>query len=296
MTTKKARTRAQQGCISDLPRFVELIRVSSRLQLELDTAENQRRALDQLAKRRPGRRIERIEALAVSGAIPLHETRQGKQLLDLAAQGFDELRLWDVDRGLGARAEDPADRLALLSLAREAGAVIVDRNEQIVDPGDELGEMSFILRTFFAAQERRKIIARTRAGRERIAADGGYAGGGHLPYGLEWNATERKFEIDEERAAYVRDSFAGVWKEQSATLSLGSSMRVASQPGWAVAGTAIPYGACCETLPISGNGHRSGSPWRYPPSSRSRCGTMSNANWIGASSAGARAKRPGAYL
>lgn len=204
---KRAKKPANRKRCTDVLRYVELIRVSSRIQAEQDTAENQRRALNRLAKRRPGTRLERIEALAVSGAIPLHETPQGKQLLDLANEGFEELRLWDLDRSLGARAEDPADRLAILSLAREAGAVIVDRTEQVIDPKDELGEMSFILRTFFAAQERRKIIARTRAGRERIAADGGYAGGGHLPYGLSWDSTNREFKIDEERAVFVRELF-----------------------------------------------------------------------------------------
>ncbi|MCG8420615.1 MAG: hypothetical protein MJE77_22065, partial [Proteobacteria bacterium] len=88
-------------------RYVELIRISGRGQVERETPESQRRSLDRLARMRPGMRIARIEALAVSAAIPLEQTDQGQQLLELASDGFDELRLWDVDRGLGARADDP---------------------------------------------------------------------------------------------------------------------------------------------------------------------------------------------
>ena len=189
------------------PRYVELIRVSGRTQVERETPESQRRSLDQLARARPGVRIARIEALAVSAAIPLEQTEQGQQLLGLASDGFDELRLWDVDRGLGARADDPRDRLAIFGIAREADAVIVDCNGRVIDPSKELGELDYYLRTFFAAQERRKIAQRTQAGRKRIAADGGYAGAGSMPYGLDWDRHQRKWSIDESRAEIVREMY-----------------------------------------------------------------------------------------
>ncbi|MCG8417082.1 MAG: recombinase family protein, partial [Proteobacteria bacterium] len=160
-----------------------------------------------LSRTRPGIRIARIEALAVSAAIPLEQTEQGQQLLKLASNGFDELRLWDVDRGLGSRADDPRDRLAIFGIAREADAVIVDCSERVIDPNKELGELDYYLRTFFAAQERRKIAQRTRAGRKRIAADGGYAGAGFIPYGLTWDRNKRQWGIDCHRAAIVRDMF-----------------------------------------------------------------------------------------
>ncbi|MCG8420848.1 MAG: recombinase family protein, partial [Proteobacteria bacterium] len=189
------------------PRYVELIRVSGRGQVERETPESQRRSLDRLSRTRPGIRIARIEALAVSAAIPLEQTEQGQQLLELASGGFDELRLWDVDRGLGSRADDPRDRLAIFGIAREANAVIVDCSERVIDPSKELGELDYYLRTFFAAQERRKIAQRTRAGRKRIAAEGGYAGAGFIPYGLTWDRSKRQWGIDECRAAIVRDMF-----------------------------------------------------------------------------------------
>ncbi|MCG8425602.1 MAG: recombinase family protein [Proteobacteria bacterium] len=188
-------------------RYVELIRVSGRGQVERETPESQRRSLDRLARTRPGIRIARIEALAVSAAIPLEQTDQGQQLIELASGGFDELRLWDVDRGLGARADDPRDRLAIFGIAREADAVIVDCSERVIDPNKELGELDYYLRTFFAAQERRKTAKRTRAGRKRIAADGGYAGAGFIPYGLTWDRTRRQWGIDCYRAAIVRDAY-----------------------------------------------------------------------------------------
>lgn len=189
------------------PRYVELIRVSGQAQVKAETPESQRRALDQLALSRPGIRIARLEALAVSGAIPLHETEQGQELLTLAAEGFDELRLWDIDRGLGARADDPRDRLAIFSTAREANAVLIDCGGRVIDPKLEVGELDYYLRTFFAAQERRKIVQRTRAGRQRIAADGGYTGAGLLPYGLEWDRNAKCWSINEEHAAIIREIY-----------------------------------------------------------------------------------------
>ena len=189
------------------PRYVELVRVSGRNQVERETPESQRRDLDRLARSRPGIRIARIEALAVSAALPIEQTVQGQQLLALAGDGFDELRLWDVDRGLGARADDPRDRLAVFGMAREAGAVIVDCSGRVIDPEKEMGELDYYLRTFFAAQERRKIVQRTRAGKQRVAADGEYSGAGFLPYGLEWNRDRRQWSIDETRAAIVREVY-----------------------------------------------------------------------------------------
>ena len=70
--------------------------------------------------------------------MPVEQAEQGQQLLELAGDGFDELRLWDVDRGLGARADDSRDRLAIFSIAREADAVIVDCNGRVIDPSKEL--------------------------------------------------------------------------------------------------------------------------------------------------------------
>ncbi|MCG8419612.1 MAG: hypothetical protein MJE77_16900, partial [Proteobacteria bacterium] len=126
---------ADSGCEQAMgPRYVELVRVSGRSQVERETPESQRRALEQLARRHPGIRVARIEALAVSAAIPLEQTAQGRELLALADDGFDELRLWDIDRGLGARADDPRDRLAIFGIAREADAVIVDCAGRIIDP------------------------------------------------------------------------------------------------------------------------------------------------------------------
>ncbi|MCG8419253.1 MAG: recombinase family protein, partial [Proteobacteria bacterium] len=71
----------------------------------------------------------------------------------------------------------------------------------------ELGELDYYLRTFFAAQERRKIAQRTQAGRKRIAADGGYTGAGFVPYGLDWDRNRREWSIDCYRAAIVRDVY-----------------------------------------------------------------------------------------
>ncbi len=160
--------------MNEQPRYVELVRVSTSKQEEAGTPENQRKALDRLRTQRPGVLLDRIEALAISGATPLDQTAQGRALRALAQQGMDELRVWDIDRCLGARADDPRDRLAILSIVMDASAVIVDCRGHMINPLDEsgMGELDYYLRTFFAAQERKKIVARTRAGRQRAAENG----------------------------------------------------------------------------------------------------------------------------
>lgn len=184
--------------------FVELVRVSTTGQAERGTPEIQRHALDQLAEHRPGQCIERIEALGVSGARPIHETREGRRLLELAAAGFDELRLWDMDRALGARADDPRDRLAILSVAKQAGAVIVDCTGKVIDPESMVGELEVYLRGLFAATERKKINERMTAGKKRAAARGKVAVA-YPPYGYHHTRNNDKgVTIVEEHAEVVR--------------------------------------------------------------------------------------------
>lgn len=89
-----------------LPRFVELVRVSGAAQVKKDTPESQRQTLDRLRAQRPGLLVERIEALAVSAAIPLHQTESGRRLIQLAqSKAFDELRASQtpIDRSAGAQ-------------------------------------------------------------------------------------------------------------------------------------------------------------------------------------------------
>lgn len=188
-----------------LPRFVELIRVSSQGQADRDTPARQRSELDRFRLRRPGALVERIEAVA-SGALPLDQTPEGRRISHLARAGaFDELRIAELDRVLGGRADDPRDRLAVFSMALDAGAVLVDTSGQVIDPADEsgMGEMSYYLKTFMGSRERKLILRRTMGGRRRCALEGKFIGG-HFTFWLKWDKTTKAVTVLEERVKIIK--------------------------------------------------------------------------------------------
>jgi len=88
------------------------------------------------------------------------------------AREFDEIRIFDLDRL--TRSDNAQERMAIFVMIMDAGAVIVDRNGRETNPADTsgMGELDFYLRTFFSAQERKKIVDRTIGGRKRTAAQG----------------------------------------------------------------------------------------------------------------------------
>lgn len=187
-----------------LPRVVELVRVSSDGQHDRGTPDAQRHALDRLREQRPGRIIARIDPPhGVSGALPVDQRPDILELRRLVEQhGLDELRVYDLDRL--SRAESPLDRLAVLAICADAGAVIVDASGRELDPRSDAGELTYYLHTLFARQERRRLLARTSAGRQRKAREGKLAGG-TLPYALRWTGVE--VVVDEDAAAVVRRIF-----------------------------------------------------------------------------------------
>lgn len=151
-----------------LPVAIEWVRVSSAAQAEADTHVAQRRALDELLKRRPAQVVERVEALGVSGALPIHartDVSRVQQLIE--AGGVDELRVVALDRI--TRAEHLADRLHVLMLCERHRVLIVEAGGRVVDPQEDLGQVEFVMRSAWAKQERHRITARTTEGKERCA-------------------------------------------------------------------------------------------------------------------------------
>jgi hypothetical protein len=125
-----------------VPRYVEMIRVSTKGQADSDTPELQRRALDRLRERRPGTLVERIEALGQSGAAPFDERPDLMRLLELSKAGaFDEVRVYAIDRL--TRSYEPDERWDIWKLVRKAGAVIVDANDNVIDPADRSGASEY---------------------------------------------------------------------------------------------------------------------------------------------------------
>src|SRR2546427_796511 len=190
-----------------LPRYVELVRVSSKGQSDRDTPEQQRAALDKLRKSRPGVLVDRIEdgATGLSGAKGVSERPDLQRLKKYSEQqAFDEIRVAHLDRL--TRAEDPRDQFEVWGFAKDAGALIVDCSGAEIDSTTKMGRIQFFFGTMANAEEREKINARTHGGRVRAALDGGKYGG-HTPYGLTYEPKAKKWSLDPATAPVVQRIF-----------------------------------------------------------------------------------------
>lgn len=187
-----------------LPRFVELVRVSGAGQAARDTPEDQRRALEQLRRSRPGAFVERIDE-AISASIDSAHRSDLARLLELGrARAFDELRVRHLDRC--TRHDDPRERFVVYGIVRDAGAVIVSADGQVIDPATDAGELSYYVQTLAAAQERRRIVERTREAKERLVREGRLVNG-RPPWGRTFDARTGRWGIDKATAATYRRLF-----------------------------------------------------------------------------------------
>jgi DNA invertase Pin-like site-specific DNA recombinase len=194
-----------------LPRYVELVRVSSQGQADRDTPQDQRAALDRLRASRPGVLVARIDE-AISGALAAENRSDVRRLFELAAaKAFDEVRVRHVDRL--TRHDDPRERFAIYGAIRDAGAVIVDASGHVIDPRGSLGEVDYYLQTWMAAGERRRIIERTRAAKDRLVREGRLVHG-RPPFGRTWDK-KKGWGIDAPRADVYRRLFELVLEGRS---------------------------------------------------------------------------------
>ncbi|ABC83384.1 recombinase family protein [Anaeromyxobacter dehalogenans] len=178
------------------PRFIELIRVSTSAQADRDTPEDQRAALKRLRLSRPGMLVETIE-FAVSGAKATADRPDIRRLAQLADEvGFDEVRVRHLDRL--TRHADPDEQEAVFGIIRRAHAVIVEADGSITDPRTMTGRILAIVRAEGAAEERRKIVERTVAGKRRAAQEGRLIIG-FPPYGRRFDKMHG-WTLDPERA------------------------------------------------------------------------------------------------
>lgn len=195
-----------------LPRFVELVRVSSAGQADRDTPADQRAALDRLRLQRPGVLVERIE-LQVSGAAAGADRPDLQRVTALARdRAFDELRVRHLDRL--TRHENPAERFTIFSVLADAGAVIVDAGGRVTDPRSELGELDYYIQTMVAARERKRILERTMAAKARLAASGRLVCS-TPPWGRTFDKTSGRWGVDVVQIAVYRRLFDLVLRGRS---------------------------------------------------------------------------------
>jgi len=186
-----------------LPRCVELIRVSGMAQAERDTPADQRRALDELRRRRPAIVIARIEegAAGLSGRLPLERRPDLLQLREiLESQPVNEVRVRHLDRL--TRSIDPLERALILSMCRRASALMVEASGETLDPRSTAGEITWCVKSIAMAEEVEKIRIRTMEARQRKAGEGCLQNS--PPYGRTWDkATGWGYDV-QERAVYER--------------------------------------------------------------------------------------------
>lgn len=182
---------------------IEWVRVSSDGQADAGTHEAQRAELDRLRAIRPATIVERVEALGISGALPIAQRPDVRQVEAIIVRGgVDELRVVSLDRI--TRAESLDDRLHVLLLCARHGVRIVETSGRVIDPREDLGAVEYVMRAGWAKQERERIRARTIAGRQRAAREG-RLGFGHPCWPYLWERDH--VEVDEDGAQVVRRIF-----------------------------------------------------------------------------------------
>jgi site-specific DNA recombinase len=159
-------------------------RVSSDLQKEKDTIENQRVALERFLHDNAGLRLyHHYEDNGFSGSLPLAERPGGAQMLrDGAAGHFAQIIVTRADR-LG---RDKIDLLIVRRRLQELGVKLTATQENLDDT------LGYDIRAILADHERLQILERSAAGMERAARDGRYTGGiaslGYSVHGRKQNA------------------------------------------------------------------------------------------------------------
>jgi site-specific DNA recombinase len=189
------------------PRVIQQLRVSSRGQLDNENLNVQRTALARLLKEVDGAIVTTIDEGAVSGAADLINRPSLKRLDELAGQ-YDELHVFKLDRI--TRHKNPMVRFAVYSAVAAAGAIIRDCFGNVIDPKDEVGELSYYFQTFMASKENKKIAERTTAGKiEKAKLDRP----NRAPYGRVWSKGDLRHGVpgewllDPEKAAIYKSLF-----------------------------------------------------------------------------------------
>lgn len=189
-------------------------RVSSAGQRERHTIENQLRTLPAFVEAQgwklAGTYVDDGRS-AKTGAL---DKREGFAQLLVAAERkkFDVLAIVDVDRL--TRTDSIEERARILGPFQRLGIRIVSPTGGELDLQTMFGEVSALFQALGAAQERKKLIERIKAGKLRAIAEGRKPAG-PTPFGLTYHRPTGAWSIDEEAAAIVREIFTRVASGQS---------------------------------------------------------------------------------
>ena len=138
-----------------LPRFVEIVRVSTQGQADKNTPEIQHQDLDRLRESRPGIPVERIGTTFLSQA----RTRGGDQILEIRLAGAPDLDPWRrVDEGglVGLAPREPGPQIEVFGDEPDTlvSAGWTCRDAARVRPGHDVGDGERHADEYSAAVER----------------------------------------------------------------------------------------------------------------------------------------------
>jgi site-specific DNA recombinase len=173
----------------------------------------------------------------VSATANRPEERKGWTAL-LAADGFDAVVIWKVDR-LARRVLDFLNADEMLQ-RRGAGLVAV---EDPIDMTSPQGRAFAVMLAVFGEMEAEAIRARVRAARAQLAKDGRWAGGG-IPYGYASAANP-----DGPGRVLVKDSERVHWLAEAAAMALNGATVYAITKWLTDEGAPLPRSGRTKRMP-----------------------------------------------
>lgn len=198
-------------------RAVCYARVSSKVQKDRQTVENQLRVLPDFVERqgwtlaRPPTTYVDDGRTAKAGHLEKRDAL-ARLMADAAAGAFDVVAVVDLDRL--TRSEDITERGQVIGAFQRAGIrIAIATSGQVLDLSSSMGDLFSGLQAFFAAEENRKRRERTVAGKLRAIADGKKPSG-PTPFGYAYDR-EAGWSIHEDQAAVVREIFRRVANGES---------------------------------------------------------------------------------
>lgn len=181
-------------------------RVSSAGQRDSHTIDSQLRALRPYAKAQGWTVVGEYLDDGKSAATGKLDQRDGfhRMVADADRRLFDVVLVAEVDRL--TRTNSMEERAAILGPFQRNGIDIITPHGGRLDLGTFLGEFFVTMQAIVAAEDRRKIAARTKAGKDRALADGRKPQG-RTPYGYDYDRETGRWSVNEAAAAVIREVY-----------------------------------------------------------------------------------------
>jgi DNA invertase Pin-like site-specific DNA recombinase len=180
-------------------------RVSTKGQKDRGTIENQKSECRSYCEREGWTIVAEFEDPAVSGNSPIEERPQGSLLMERVKAGkFDAIVAVALDRL--TRSEKMQERGYIYDTLGENDTAFASPMEGITYCGEFVGDVTYSLRSAMATEERKKILERQQAGRERASREARFSAG-QINYGMDWDNQTKSWVINRKELATLKEAF-----------------------------------------------------------------------------------------